>query len=120
MEYRPWNITNAIVRNILTDDRADQLRRLETECTATTDWYTEATKARFTPEEHGKAPYLTHNGHRIDEITTLIKLRAKASDLRSDWRLRHRKPTPPAECRLCGHPEETAEHVLNHCPGTLR
>ena len=71
--------------------------------------------------EHHLQDYLRYNGHRRHEIAMITKLRARASTLRSDLKLRHLLPeTEEAKCRHCGQEEETIEHVANDCSHTQR
>lgn len=62
---------------------------------------------------------MRYNGHRTDEIATIIKLRAKASNLRGDKLNRKNLRGAPEECRYCGYEIESQQHVLEDCPSTL-
>ena len=111
-----WKRVNQIVKRIKHDDLLQQLERLNTECSTTAKEYVDASKKQHVILRPETKDYLIYNGHRRQEIQQITKLRAKASQLRSDLNLRHLLPPNTAtDCRYCGLHEENAEHVLNEC-----
>ena len=77
-------------------DREAQIARLDEKCKKTTTWYVYQAQ-RDDLKKHKKADYIKFYSHRIEEISTLMKLRSKASSLRAERILRHELPLPPPE-----------------------
>ena len=116
LAMQSWKRVNQIVKRIKHDDLLQQLERLKTECSTTAQEYVDASKKQHVILRPETKDYLIYNGHRRQEIQQITKLRAKASQLRSDLNLRHLlPPNTTTGGRYCGLHEEIAEHVLNEC-----
>ena len=84
-----WGRTNEIVRRLKHTDLISQLDRLKRECDKTASEYVKEARPQHVSIKHRTQDYLQFNGHRHKEIGTLMKLRAKSSQLRADLNIRH-------------------------------